>query len=543
MYCCALPKPPCAKRLPDLIRAQDLHLWMSTIMDFRPNRRTALALGLAAFFAPNGPAQAQGLKLGPAKAFSFAALVDEARAEAKKPFTAPAVKNAAILEKIDYDAFQDIRFRRDRTLWADQEYPVQLFHPGRYFKAPVRIHVIEKGAAREIAYDAALFDFGPKAQMAKGLSPDQGFAGLRIMDTQGPTDWLAFLGASYFRSAGELNQYGLSARGLAIDTALATPEEFPRFTHFYLDEQPSGLIIHARLDSPSITGAYRITAVKNGRIHTDVEARLFARKDVARLGAAPLTSMFWYSETLKRDAMDWRPEIHDSDGLAIWTGAGERLWRPLNNPPQVMTNSFVDKDVKGFGLMQRDRAFENYQDDGVFYEKRPSVWVEPKGAWAEGAVQLVEIPTQDEIMDNIVAYWVPAKPVKAGDELAFDYRLHWAKDDPFPASVGHVVATRRGRGGVPGQPQSYEAGLVKYAIDFAGGGLETYTDADKLQPIVTASRGEIVNPYALSVKGTNRWRLVFDLRAAGAEPVDLRAFLQKPTGEALTETWIAQHFA
>jgi periplasmic glucans biosynthesis protein len=512
------------------------------IMDFRPNRRTTLGLGLAALFANVATAAASGLKLGPPKPFSFEALIEQARAAAKAPYTAPAVQNAAILEKIDYDAFQDIRFRRDRMIWADKAHPVQLFHPGRYFKSPVRMHVIENAQAREIEYEADLFDFGPKAQMAKGLSPDQGFAGFRIMDTKGPTDWLAFLGASYFRSAGELNQYGLSARGLAIDTAMPGGEEFPRFTHFYLDEQPSALIIHARLDSPSVTGAYRITAAKGEKIFTDVEARIFARKDVARLGAAPLTSMFWYSETLRRDGLDWRPEIHDSDGLAMWTGAGERLWRPLNNPPQVMTNSFVDKDVKGFGLMQRDRNFENYQDDGVFYEKRPSVWVEPKGAWGEGAVQLVEIPTQDEIMDNIVAYWVPAKPVKQGDELAFDYRLHWAKDDPFPAPIGHVVATRRGRGGVPGQPATYEAGLVKYAIDFEGGNLESYSDADKLKPMITASHGEIVNPYALSVKGTNRWRMVFDLRAAGAEPVDLRAFLQKQTGEALTETWIAQHF-
>lgn len=512
-------------------------------MPFRPTRRDCIGLGLAALFAPAGPARAEGLKLGIPQAFSFEALIEQARAQAKQPFTAPPLKNAAILEKIDYDAFQDIQFRRDRTLWNGKAYPVQLFHPGRYFKSPVRIHVIENGQAREIEYEAGLFNFGPKAQIAKGLSADQGFAGFRIMDTQGPTDWLAFLGASYFRSSGELNQYGQSARGLAIDTALPTPEEFPRFTHFYLDEQPDGLIIHALLDSPSLTGAYRIKAVKADKIFTDVEARLFARKDVARLGAAPLTSMFWYSETVKRDAMDWRPEIHDTDGLAIWTGAGERLWRPLNNPPQVMTNSFVDKDVKGFGLMQRDRDFTNYEDDGVYYDKRPSVWVEPKGAWGEGAVQLVEIPTQDEIMDNIVAYWVPAAPVRQGDEIALDYRLHWAKDDPFPANTGHVVATRRGRGGVPGQPQSYEAGLVKYAIDFEGGGLETHTDADKLKPMISASRGDIVNPYALSVKGTKRWRVVFDLRVQGAEPVDLRAYLQKPSGEALTETWIAQHFA
>ena len=513
-------------------------------MTFRLTRRDALFLGLAAsLVSPAARAMAPELKLGPASGFSFETLIEQAKALRAKPFEKPAIREEAVLDRIDYDAFQAIRFRKERELWRGENYPVQLFHPGKYFKEPVRVHVVEKGEAREVQYDPALFEFGEGSEFAKGLPPDLGFAGFRVQDSKGPTDWLAFLGASYFRSSGEMDQYGLSARGLALNTALPEPEEFPRFSQFWLEEAADALIIHALLESPSATGAYRIRASRAGAIRTDVEARVFLRKDVARLGAAPLTSMFWYSETERRDAIDWRPEVHYSDGLAIWTGAGERLWRPLNNPPQVMTNSFVDENVKGFGLIQRDRSFNNYQDDGVWYNKRPTVWVEPKGDWGKGAVQLVEIPTQDEIMDNIVAYWVPEGPARGGDDLAFDYALHWVKDEPFPAATGTVWSTRRGRGGVPGQPQSYEPGLVKYSIDFVGGSLAQYADKDKLEPVITTSRGEIVNPYALTVKGTDRWRVIFDLRVKGNDPVDLRAFLRHPGGEALTETWILQHFA
>jgi glucans biosynthesis protein len=223
----------------------------------------------------------------------------------------------------------------------------------------------------------------------------------------------------------------------------------------------------------------------------------------------------------------------------MWTGAGERLWRPLNDPPRVQTSSFVDEAPRGFGLLQRDRDFNNYQDDGVFYDKRPSVWVEPKGDWGKGEVQLVEIPTDDEIHDNIVAFWVPVDPVPPGAEYAFAYRLTWAADEPHPPADGRVIATRTGVGGVPGQPRP--PGWRKFVVDFAGGPLEALKKLDQVQAVVTASRGEIIKPYALQVVGTRNWRAFFDLDVSGADPVELRLFLAKD-GAALTETWLSQYF-
>jgi glucans biosynthesis protein len=292
------------------------------------------------------------------------------------------------------------------------------------------------------------------------------------------------------------------------------------------------------MDSPSVTGAVRFDVARPGGVIMHINARFFARKEMPRMGLAPLTSMFWFSEFSRRQATDWRPEIHDSDGLAIWTGNGERLWRPLNNPSRVMTSSFLDRDIKGFGLAQRDRDFDHYQDDGVFYERRSTCWVEPLGNWGPGMVQLVEIPTDDEIYDNIVAYWLSEKPVLAGQEVRLDYRLHWVKDEPYPPSVGRVFSTRTGAGGVPGQPRP--PGVVKFVIDFEGQTLADLGREDGVEAVVSASSGKISGTYSLPVVGTNRWRAVFDLAPVSLDPVELRLFLKRK-GVALTETWLSQY--
>jgi len=257
-----------------------------------------------------------------------------------------------------------------------------------------------------------------------------------------------------------------------------------------------------------------------------------------RVGIAPLTSMFWYSESDRKRRDDWRPEIHDSDGLSIWTGEGERLWRPLNNPQNVMTSTFSGKAPHGFGLLQRDRNFDHYQDDGVFYEKRASVWIEPKGDWGDGAVQLVEIPTDDEIHDNIAAYWLSAKPVAKGDAMAYDYRLTWAKDAPHPPEVGVVTETRIGRGGIAGQARP--RGVTKIVVDFDGGKVAALArEAEGVKAMVSTSRGTVSNASAYSVKVDTAWRAMFDLTVEGLEPVELRLYLAQGE-ETLTETWAYQ---
>jgi glucans biosynthesis protein len=400
---------------------------------------------------------------------------------------------------------------------------------------------VENGQAREVLYSEGLFEVRDPDLARRLAGVSHGFAGFRVLQPGRESDWLAFQGASYFRSADPFDQYGLSARGLAIDTATAGPESFPDFTAFWLERDAAGnLVIYASLEGEQVAGAYRIAGRRGPKgLVQEIESALFFRAPVERLGIAPLTSMFWYGENGGPPARDWRPEIHDSDGLAIWTGAGERIWRPLIDPPRVVTNSFSDRGPRGFGLLQRDRVFDHYEDDGVFYDRRPSAWIEPIGDWGAGAVELVEIPTDDETNDNIVAFWTPAAPVRAGDALNFRYRLHWGAQEPAAPGVARVVATRVGEGGRPGQPRP--AGVRKLVVDFEGGGLAGLTRASGVEPVVAAARGRIDNAAAYPVEGTSLWRLMMDVTMLDSDSADLRAFLRLK-GAALSETWSYQLF-
>ena len=507
----------------------------------------ALGAGLALNTIAGAQPAAEAGRLGTSRPFDYARLKGEARALAARAYRP---RNAALPEAITrmgYDAYQAIDFRRERGLWTKQDqllFDARFFHLGLYFHQPVRIHEVVDGQAFELAYDPAMFRFGRKSGLVgTALPADLGFAGFRLIyHTDRERDVAAFLGASYFRAVGGELQYGLSARGLAVDTAAARPEEFPSFTEFWLERPRPGAqraTLYALLDSPSVSGAYRFEVMPGSTLVMDVEAALYPRQAIERMGVAPLTSMFQHGENDRRVANDWRPEIHDSDGLAIWTGSGEWIWRPLVNSPQVRVNAFQDENPKGFGLLQRDRQFDHYQDDGAFYERRPSLWVEPRTGWGKGSVQLVELPTAEEIFDNIVAFWRPAQAPVAGEEWLFSYRLHWGSRLPYTSPLGQVVATRTGVGGTVGQPRKYPS--WRFVVDFAGGSLSTIGEQAGVEAVIAASRGEIENVSARPLRPLRGYRATFDLKPPDGdrEPIDLRMYLRVGP-QALTETWLYQ---
>ena len=508
------------------------------------NRRSMLlALLAAAGAGPSWGAEAGWpgeAPLGPAEPFSFEALGRRAQGLARQPYRIRSGPAPERIHAVDYDAFGKIAYRSSAALWgaAPGDQGVRFFPMGRPSPRPVAMHVVSQGQARPVLYSPRLFDI-PTGSPVLALGDQAGFGGFRVMNADHATDWLAFLGASYFRAADPFNQYGLSARGLAIDSATPKPEEFPEFTAFWIEQAAGGqLVVYALLEGPSVAGAYRFVNSRSPKgLVQETSVQLYFRSAVERLGLAPLTSMYWYGESDRPALSDWRPQIHDSDGLAIWTGAGERIWRPLANPARVSSNAFQDKGPRGFGLMQRDRRFADYQDDGVFYERRPSVWVEPVGDWGAGSVQLVEIPTTRETDDNIVAFWTPAQPVRAGGSLAYGYRLYWTDQEPAPVGVARVIATRSGQGGRPGWPSP--PGRRRFAVDFAGGALEALTARGAAEPVVSSSRGQPQEVAAYPVVGQHAWRLIFDIDVDPAAPPDLRAYLRRG-GEALTETWIYQ---
>jgi glucans biosynthesis protein len=521
---------------------------MTKAFDRRAVLKAAAMLGFCGGNAGQGFA-ATAMKLGPAVPFSFDGLKAMARRMAGEPYAGPARPSPDIVGKINYEAWGKIKFNMDHALFADGpgRFPVSFFHLGMFFQKAVEMHVVDRGGARQIIYDQSYFEM-PGDSIARKLPQGAGFAGLRIQEARDgaldwrKNDWVAFLGADYFRAIGELYQYGLSARAVALDVAVAgKPEEFPDFTKFYIDGAEAGnsLTIYALLEGASIAGACRFVLSRGKGVTMDIDQTLFLRGDVARFGLAPLTSMYWFSETKKETGIDWRPEVHDSDGLALWMGSGERAWRPLNNAPRIITSSFADDNPRGFGLLQRDRNFDHYED-GVYYDRRPSLWVEPKGAWGKGAVQLVEIPTDDEIHDNIVAMWVPEKAAAAGSSMTLSYRLHWAADEPFPTGLARCVATRFGNGGQPGQPRP--KGVRKFMVEFKGPPLEALPFGVKPEAVLWASRGTFSYIFTEAVPDdvAGHWRAQFDLTVAGADPVELRLYLR--AGEkTLSETWLYQY--
>ncbi|MEH3099625.1 glucan biosynthesis protein [Sphingomonas adhaesiva] len=452
--------------------------------------------------------------------FSWNIVQQRAAALARQPYRPPTPVAAAAA--IDFDAVGAIRFRPDRTLTGN----IRLFPLGNGATLPVAINIVEGGRARAVAFSPDLFE-------AKASVPP-GFAGFRIMEPGRESDWLAFLGATYFRAAGSQDQYGLSARAVAIDTGLDGREQFPRFTEFWIEPTGTRHVIYALLDGESVTGACRFTSTHDGGVMQDVSVVLHLRRDIARLGIAPATSMFWYDDRAQRGATDWRPEIHDSDGLAIWNAGGERLWRPLRNPARPTTDSFAATDVRGFGLIQRDRAFDHYQDDGAFYDRRPDLWVEPRGTWGAGEIMLYAFPTTSETVDNVAAFWVPAAPARAGQRLQFDYRLRWTSQDPSADRGARVVDARVGNAGRPGA--AAVAGARKLVVDYQGDGLIGLTRDSGVVADLSIAHGRLLASAAYPVVGQrDRWRVTADIAPDPNATADVRLFLRRGAA-ALGET-------
>ena len=514
-------------------------------MQRRSLLRAAAALAASNLLWPL--AQATALKpLGKPQPFDLAWLKGQARTLAGSPYQPPTNKLPAAIAALNWDQYQAIRFKPEHALWADEKlrFKLELFHLGLCFKRPVQMFEVANGQAQQLAYDPAMFDYGKSGLDGKRQPADLGFAGCRFKFHLAPEfDIAAFLGATYFRATSGTRQYGLSARGLAVDTGMERPEEFPDFTSFWF-ERPAAdantLVVHALLDSPSVTGAYRFAITPGDTTLMDVEIALYPRKEIERLGIAPLTSMFQAGENDKRKGHDWRPEIHDSDGLAIHAGNGEWLWRPLRNPLNLSFNAFADRSPRGFGLLQRDKDFTNYQDDGVFYDRRPSLWVEPKGDWGAGAIDLVEIPTDNETNDNIVAFWNPATKPQAGQELLIGYRMFWGREAPVQPPLARTVATRTGIGGVIGKDRTYFS--WRFAVDFSGGNFALLDSKTKVEAVVTTTKGRIETSSARPLDAIHGWRAIFDLvpEANSLAPISLRLFL-RANGQPLTETWLYEY--
>ena len=507
------------------------------------SRRRALGVGLsvpaAGLLLPHGAAAADTVEFGQPEPFSFERLVVQAKELSQRAFE-PRSATAQWLTDLSLEQYRGIHYRSDRAVGlGGSPFSLQMFHLGTYHRLPVRVYVVEGGQAREILYDPGLFDFGG-VEVADGLSKETGFAGFRVhylFDAGGvPQELMTFLGASYFRAVARDTRFGISARGLALETGLGKPEEFPAFTRFWViapSDPRDPLQICALLDSPSVAGAYRFDVSPRDGTMVAVDSSLFFRADISQVGIAPLTSMYFFGANDRLGVDDYRSEVHDSDGLSIWRATGEALWRPLVNPETLRVSVFADENPRGFGLLQRARSYQVYGDLDARFDRRPNLWVEPKGAWGAGSVRLIEIPIQEETHDNIVAFWTPQEPVTAGHELRVAFSLVWSLQPPLETGLMFVLSTHVGLGGEPGGDRPAES--RKVVIEFAPPGGPAAADALP-QAVLECHNGECSAATVRANEVTGGYQVTFDVRLGGS-PVELRCFLTRDD-KPVSETWL-----
>ncbi|WP_319585010.1 glucan biosynthesis protein [uncultured Pseudodesulfovibrio sp.] len=482
--------------------------------------------------------------------FTRQVVVEKARELSQAPFNPTQGEVPQALLNLNDAAWHDITYRPEKSLWQKENLPfqVQFFHPGLLYDRLVDVNIVDKGAVEPVAFDLSMFDYGNNHTLPEQIPPQFGFAGFSIegwgKKSKQFHEVASFLGASYFRAIATDQVYGLSARGLAVDTAMPDGEEFPYFKEFWIEKpvkKSASLTVHALLDSKSLTGAYTFVITDGKTTSMDVTATLFLRVPVAKIGIAPLTSMFLFGEnTDQRKVRDFRPEVHNSDGLLIKNDSGEWFWRPLDNPESLDINAFKADNVRGYGLIQRDREFNHYQDLNAAYERRPTLWVEPVGDWGFGHIELINIPTDQEIHDNIVAFWCPKDALPVGVPQTYEYKLLWYEGGFTHPPLGYVEATRAGDAGNGGQ---------RFVIDFMSKALNLLLPPSKVEGVVTCGEGAVVSEQQVEKnEHTGGWRLSFvvspDQAPSALEkvlpkrkpPIDLRAFL-KINDITLTETW------
>lgn len=505
-------------------------------------RRTALA-GLASLAATPSPAQQSAVPaLTP---FRYEDVVRRARGLASAAFDAATPPLPEPFASLDFDAYRDIRFRPERALLGSAGGPfrLQLFHPGFLYQRTATVNLIRDGVPTPIPYQPQLFDYG-RTKIERPLPVNLGFAGFRLHtplnDPRVFDELVSFLGASYFRFLGQGQKYGLSARALGVNVGGRGPEEFPFFREFWIEIPVAGadrVSVYALLDSASVAGAFRFDVYPGPETVVDVASTIFCRRPIASIGLAPLTSMFFTGENERRAGDDFRPELHDSDGLLMHSGSGEWIWRPLRNAKDTVVSAFQDTNPRGFGLMQRDRAFGSYQDLEAFYHLRPGYFVEPTGQWGEGRVELLEIPTSAEIHDNIVAYWSPRQPYEAGQEVSFGYKIRsvTSGDDMHPG--GKVVNTFQAPTRASGSADPADRTTRRFLVDFAGGGLAYYLpDPSLVQVVASVTAGRVLATSIIPNEHVGGFRAAIDVQLEPGQSADLRAYL-KAGPKALTETW------
>ena len=495
--------------------------------------RLAVGGALAASLPLGGAGPAAAEPLGEPSPFVADTAVKMAVALASKPFKEPqAAPLPSVFTGLTFDQYASIRLTPGAAIWRDQKlgFSLEPLHRGFVYTTPVGINIVENGMARKVVYDRADFDFGAlKVPAALG---DLGFSGLRVLNSsdQGFEDVAIFQGATFYRARAHAQPFGLTARGLAIRTGDDPGEEFPQFREFWIEKPNAAantLTIHALMDSPSVTGAFRFTLRPAETTIVDTEMTLIARAAVDKLGFGAMAATFLFSPLDHRRPDDVRAAANESTGLQILTGSGEWLWRPVSNRETLQISAFSDVNPRGFGLLQRSRSFESFYDDETHWELKPSLWIEPIGDWKEGDLRLLEIPTNSETNENIIAQWRPKAGMAAATTQSVAFRQFWCWSPPSKPPLASCVGSRQGKAGK----------AQRFAVEMAGDLFADPAKAAAATADLQASRGKIVSVRLFPYKDRRSVRVVFDLDPGSETYSELRLTL-KVDNQAASETWL-----
>ncbi|KNY20406.1 glucan biosynthesis protein D [Methylobacterium sp. ARG-1] len=511
-----------------------------------PTRRAVLAgaVGTAAGFLPAIPRAAEPDRgtypattlPGAGAPFEANTLADIARARAAAPYAAPRTDDVpAVLKGLSRDAYEAIHPVPGRAVWAGRDfgYEIEPLLRGSIFDTPVSLFTVENGRVQPLAYDK---DSLIAANIAlPELTADTAFSGFRLRarfsDGGDVSNFALFQGASFFRLVAEGQDFGINARALALRPADSRGEEFPLFRALFIEAPAPGqpIVVHALVESESATAAFKLTLTPGREASVaGIDGTVFARAELDHIGLGGMQGSYLFGPLDRQKVDDLRAAAFSVEGLSIRNGYGEPIWRPVHNPEALQVSAFLDRGPKGFGLMQRARAYDDFEDDRRHWEQRPSLWIEPQDDWSEGAVTLLEIPSDSELNENVFAYWRPKAKLTKGGEMRFLCRQHWSKGwpDPLPPELARVKDSRCGRG---------STGTRRlFAVDFQGDGLAR---PEEIEVALSASAGTITRQDRFHYPERRTLRVLFELDPGSERASELRLGLRRGQDRA-SETWL-----
>ena len=361
-----------------------------------------------------------------------------------------------IKNDLTIDEYSQITFNASKALWMNEAllFRLEFFHLGYIYNTPLAVNEFKGLYSQDIRFTNDLFNFGNLNKDTSDKAKDlEGYAGLKILcQLNRPNQFdelISVLGNEKFRALGRYNIYGLYAAPL-ITIGINNKINLAHYTKFWLGKPESKsdhLTMCAIADSPEATIAFHYEIYPGDDTKVKTKSTIYPRIDTLSVGIAPMSTLYFSGiNTLSRYNL-YYSQFHYSDNLII-SSEKNVFSQPLENYEQTVVNEVKTKDIKFFGLSQRDRNYDHYQTLFIALHLMPTLWIKPDNDWQKGKVVLVETPANNPNTLNIYAFWVPEEKLHKGKVYSYDYTMHWAINEPDPdTGPGCVSSTKVGLDG------------------------------------------------------------------------------------------------